>query len=215
MSGSIILQIFLIINVFFIGMLTATGIRHAIAHFKHAEISPENTPKQKTPKLSTASRERILQHAEKRFQSIIDNSSKELSHDLAVTSNSLNKKFEKNMNDLIEKEINEYKIRLNESCQQIQRDVAKNQTDIINYQDNLKRDLKSKHIMLEKSLEELINTKKTNLMNEFDAKLNDAIASFLVETMQHNIDIGAQGDYLISMLKEHKNDILKELEGDI
>jgi hypothetical protein len=39
--------------------------------------------------------------------------------------------------------------------------------------------------------------------------LADAVASFLIETMQHNVDLGAQSTYLTTMLEEHKTELTK------
>jgi len=40
------------------------------------------------------------------------------------------------------------------------------------------------------------------------------VASFLTETLQHNVDLGAQSAYLTAMLEEHKADFAKEVADE-
>ena len=55
---------------------------------------------------------------------------------------------------------------------------------------------------------------KQRLLQQIDTKLADAVASFLMETLQHNVDLGAQSAYLTAMLEEHKTDFAKELSDE-
>jgi len=49
------------------------------------------------------------------------------------------------------------------------------------------------------------------MVAQIDTKLTDAVTSFLNETLQHNVDLGSQTDYIIGMLEEHKDTIAKEI----
>jgi hypothetical protein len=42
--------------------------------------------------------------------------------------------------------------------------------------------------------------------------LGDAVASFLIDTLQHEVDLGAQTNYLIKTLDEHKDELKKEVD---
>jgi hypothetical protein len=48
-----------------------------------------------------------------------------------------------------------------------------------------------------------------------DTKLADAVTSFLMETLQHNVDLGAQSAYLTAMLDEHKDELVKGVKHEI
>jgi phenylpyruvate tautomerase PptA (4-oxalocrotonate tautomerase family) len=56
--------------------------------------------------------------------------------------------------------------------------------------------------------EELANEKQ-RLAQLLDTKLADAVASFLVETLGKEVDLGAQAAYLTSMLEAHKDELIK------
>ena len=51
------------------------------------------------------------------------------------------------------------------------------------------------------------------IIGQLDTKIADGIASFLVETLQHNVDLGAQTAYLTAQLEEHKADLIREIAG--
>ena len=57
-----------------------------------------------------------------------------------------------------------------------------------------------------------ITAEKEVLIKLANAKLADAVASFLIETLGHNVDLGAQSAYLTEMLEEHKDEILKGIQ---
>jgi F0F1-type ATP synthase membrane subunit b/b' len=66
---------------------------------------------------------------------------------------------------------------------------------------------------LKAKMEQEIAAEKQRLVRQIDAKLADAVGSFLLETLRHNVDLGSQKDYLVAMLEEHKADFIKEV-GD-
>lgn len=52
-----------------------------------------------------------------------------------------------------------------------------------------------------------IEAKKEFLIKQIDTKLTDAVTSLLIESLGNNIDLGAQGPYLTSLLEAHKDEI--------
>ena len=63
--------------------------------------------------------------------------------------------------------------------------------------------------------EQLRAAEKQQLIAQIDTKLADAVTSFLVETLGHNVDLGAQSDYLISVLDEHKAEFTKRVTDEV
>ena len=58
---------------------------------------------------------------------------------------------------------------------------------------------------------EAILAEKKQIMARIDTKLSDSVASFLLETLGHEVDLGAQQTYLTKMLEEHKDDFKRSL----
>jgi hypothetical protein len=53
-----------------------------------------------------------------------------------------------------------------------------------------------------------------NLVKQLATEMADAVGSFLQEALQHNIDLGEQSAYLVSVLEEHKADFIKEVADE-
>ena len=87
---------------------------------------------------------------------------------------------------------------------QAQAGVAQHQTDLSNRYTETQAELHEK-------LKADVAAEREKLLAQIDSKLSDAVVSFLMETMQHNVDLGAQTNYIISVLEEHKDEIVREI----
>lgn len=65
---------------------------------------------------------------------------------------------------------------------------------------------------------ELINQLQTEVQQErerrlatFNERINDVVASYLAETLGNQVDLGAQTDYILQSLEQHKNDIKRDV----
>ncbi len=65
----------------------------------------------------------------------------------------------------------------------------------------------------QRQLKEILDDKQ-RLTQQIDTRLGDAVASFLLETLGHNVDLGAQTAYLTSLLEEHKADFQREVTDE-
>lgn len=198
------LQILLVINVFFIGVLTATAIRHAYAHFKPHEHDAERKHQaQQNGHLPPALREKLLEEAQANFHLVLRRSSKELENDLEATTAKIHQAIEKEGVEAVSQQLQLYRDKLASLQKQTEENIANIGKDLSSHQDDLK-----------KKLSEEIESEKKRLIQQIDTKLADAVGSFLTETLQHNIDLGAQSDYLKTMLEEHKAEIAKEVADE-
>lgn len=191
---STFLQIFLLVNVFLMGALAAVAIRHAYAHFRPETHDLHKAhPNPNSVRLPGELRAQIIANAQADFQKILSKTSEELQHDLTTTGSELNKQLEKIGNDVIANEMKHYSSELEELRNKAEDAIGVAQTDIVTQQAKLRANLEA-DIAAEKEL----------LLKQIDTKLSDAVASFLTETLQHNVDLGAQTEYLMSILEEHK-----------
>lgn len=202
MTGITFLQIFLLINVFIIGALSATAIRHAWAHFRPRPIKPEK-PAPQPVHLPPEVKERLLEKAQEDFKAILDKSANELQADLQSTASDLNKQLEKLGETVVTSETQRYQTMLEALRVQAETIITTAQTDIKDHQ----TDLKAK-------LTDNINAEKEQLIAQLDTKLADAVSSFLTETLQHNVDLGAQVPYMLSTLEEHKAELIKGINDE-
>ena len=200
MSG---LQIILLINMLLIGVLSAVAVRHAYAHFNPNEHDGERHKPKQDMHLPPAVRQKLLEEAQADFHLMLRRSVKELEKDLHDTTEKIHKTLEKEGNETITQQIKHYRDRLDELQQQTEENISAIGKDLSGHQNTLKA-----------KLSEEVEAEKKRLIQQIDTNLADAIGSFLTETLQHNIDLGAQSEYLKKMLEEHKEEIAKEVANE-
>lgn len=198
------LQIFLFANIFIIGALTALALQYAYAHFRPHQHKDEK-PRAATQSvhLPPAMREHLLEQSKINFQAVLNRSANELGHDLQATTAQLNKELEKLGDQIIKDETQRYHANLDQLRTAAEKTISGAQEEIAGHQ----TDLKAK-------LAEEMAAEKQRLIQQIDTKLADAVMSFLMETLQHNVDLGAQSAYLTSMLEEHKAELTKGISDE-
>lgn len=208
------LQSVLVINAFLIGAATVIAIRHALAHFRpHAHDADKNHAPQQAVKLPPAVKEELLQKAQANFQKILDNAASQLQLDLSKTTAQLNKQLETLGGEIVSDEMKRYRASLEELQKNTEVSIASTKDSLNQHQEDLKTAMAEHQKELLARMNEEIAAEKEQLLTQIDSKLADAAASFLIETMQHDVDLGAQVPYLTKMIEEHKDDFKKEV-GD-
>jgi uncharacterized membrane protein len=206
----------LLLNVFLIGVVATIGIRHARAHInpdKHASQEKQHTPSY-GGHLPDAVWDDLIETAQARFQIVLDRSAADLQSELKSTTEQLNYTLERRSTDVVNVEMHRYKTLLEDLRNQTQNVVTDAEEDIKRYQDELKASLSEQKQAMEKRLAIDYDLEKQRLIQRIDTKLADSVAAFLTETLQHNVDLGSQSAYLISMLEEHKEELKKEVSDD-
>lgn len=207
-----LLQAFLLINVFFIGVLATVAMQHAIAHFRpRSKIEKRAEP---VAGLSPAMRKQILEAAQADFQAVLEKSAVELQRELHGTAVSLNQRIAKTGAEVVNYEMERYRAQLADLRKQAETAIGGAQAEITTHQADLKAKLTEKQAKLEAKLAEDMAAEKQRLIRQMDTKLADAVVSFLTETLQHEVDLGAQSRYLISQLEEHKAELSKGMADE-
>lgn len=203
MDSALLLQIFLFVNVFVMGAVAAGAIRHAYLHFHPAKHEVEKHPAPQGGHLPSAVREQLLKAAQANFEAVLERSGAELDHDLKATTATLNKQLEKLGSEIVTTETERFHTILQDLRAQAETIVSNAQTEISGHQTEIKA-----------KLTESMDAEKQRLITQIDTKLADAVASFLTETLQHNVDLGAQSAYLTSLLEEHKDELIKGIKDE-
>lgn len=211
-----ILQWVLIVSVFLIGVLLTIAVDHAIEHFrgKKAEAKKPATPSPAGINIPAAMREQLIEKAQSNFQKVLDNSATVLQRDLGTISEKLNRQLEKLGSDIVNSESERYRKTIDSLRKQAETTITEAQSETSNHQADIKTRLTEKQAELEADLSAKIAAEQELIIKQIDTKLSDAVISFLTETLQHNVDLGAQSDYLIAMLEEHKDEIKKGIADE-
>lgn len=205
------LQVFLIVNVFAIGALTVLAWQHFHNHIRtKPEPEPEPVPLIQVPE---AMKNRVLHESEAAFKTALEHSSVALHQELKNTGDRLSQLLGKLGNEVVGNEVERYRINLVELRKQAENATAAAQAEIAGHQAQLKAEMEKYQTQMRTTLEQQMTEEKQRMLQQLDTRLGDAVASFLTETLQHNVDLGAQTAYLTAMLDEHKDELIKEL-GD-
>lgn len=202
---------FILLNVLIIGALLIIGARAYAAHVR--EKNAPETPASGKPavQLSPAMREQLLKRAEKQFQSQIDRIALELQQSLKITAVELDGKLKNMGTEILEDEMKRYRAGLDELRAAADTKLNAAQSAVERHHEELDTLYAQRKSELEAKLSQEIAAEKTRLQQLIDTRLNDAVASFLLETMGHNVDLGAQAPFLTALLEEHKETLKKEL----
>lgn len=204
MTAITLLQAFLIVDVFFAGVVASIAVRHAYAHFRPAPPEPQ---KPHLPvandHLPAAVKERMFQTSQAHFQAVLDHSAAKLQGDLQATAEQINNNVSHLAREIVGNELENYRKELAQLRKQAETDLNGISKEVAEHQAELKA-----------KLAEEMKAEKQWLVQQIDTKLADAVGSFLVDTLQHNVDLGAQAAYLTAVLEEHKADFIKEVADE-
>ncbi len=210
--SSTFLQLFLLFDAFVIGAVAAVATWHAYAHFRPHKAEPEKLHTQpQGAHLPPAVRDHLLEAAQTNFQTVLDRSAAELQHDLGTTAAQLNKLLEKIGTDIVGTEMERYHTEIDKLRAKAEAAIGGAQTEVAAHQAEIKAKLDEQMMVERQRLVDGLAAEKQQLTQQIDTKLADAVASFLLETLQHNVDLGAQSTYLTAMLEEHKADFTREV----
>ena len=104
-----------------------------------------------------------------------------------------------------------FEAELNQQQAQLKSSVIVRQSKLTEIQTAFDEELNARRQVMEQRLAEELRGKRQALARTIETKLSDTVMSFVLESLQHNADLGAQGPYLTSVLEEHKAELRKEL----
>jgi hypothetical protein len=200
------LEIFLSANAFLLGVVLTLAVQYFLAHKHSQKTAAKGSSAAPIP---PAVRERIAKQAEANFQGIVNRSALQLQHDLGATGTQLNKLLEKFGSDI--------RANTQGALSGAQDQISEQQTAILKSlatrQAELDARMSQRQTELEAELEQSFATQKDDLTKRLNEKLNDAVLAFLLETLGHEVDLGAQADYLVATLEANKAELIATTAG--
>lgn len=167
-------------------------------------------------------KQHLIAESHEHFSASLEKTTGQLEHDLQAVTDKLAVHLDKLGSTVINTEMERYSKQLERLRHQAETAISGAQAGIDKHQANLQAELETQRKKLEahmneeiaaekKRMAEQLKVEQQKVIDQIDAKLGDAVASFLTETLQHNVDLGAQNNYLIAMLEEHKDDFKREV----
>lgn len=140
-------------------------------------------------KLTRQQLAKVASEAGARFKESLDNAVDGLSVRISdLTNNSLLGEFEK------------YQVSLQALRDQSIQEFSK-----------LQAELDTRRTQLTEHLDKIIQAEGEKRLGSLDARMNDVISSYLIESLGNQVDLGAQSAYIFDMLHEHKDEIKRDI----
>ena len=205
-GGNIYLQLFLLLNVFVIGIVVAIAILHARAHYAK-EPTPTKQPKREQPLLPLETRQRIINEAEEDYHKVLPRSALELQRNLETTTSRLNDQLDKMGAHIVDDEMQRYRTGLDELRRETQRAVGSASSEIEKHQDELRQKLIERQAQVEAKLAEQqaeLEAKLAARTTELDAAFKQRQAEYAQKQADLEAELEKRQLELSSTLKERE-----------
>ncbi|MES2875979.1 MAG: hypothetical protein V4678_00755 [Patescibacteria group bacterium] len=213
-----ILESFLLANAFILGVLVTLATQYGLAHRRSKKIVAKAIDR--SAPVPVAVRERIAKQAETNFQGIVNRSALQLQHDLGITGTQLNKLLEKFGSEVLDDEMRMFRDNVADirastqgTLGTAQEQIAEQQKNILDSlakrQTELDARLSQRQAELEAELDQSFAAQKEALVKQLNETMNDAVLAFLLETLGHEVDLGAQAGYLVATLEANKAELVQ------
>ncbi len=120
--------------------------------------------------------------------------------DLKATSGRLGEQVSRLTTTVIEEELSAYQKTLDE--------VRATATTAM---EQIRAAVEQQRVELHQHMEADLAAERQRLVEQFNAKLGDVVASYIAESLGGGVDLGAQMQFIVSSLEAHKDDIKKDL----
>lgn len=75
----------------------------------------------------------------------------------------------------------------------------------------IQADLQTQRTALAEQLKAEVAAERERRLATFNNRINDVISSYLAETLGNRVDLGAQTEYILDSLEQHKNDLKRDI----
>jgi hypothetical protein len=137
------------------------------------------------------------------YENQITNASRSFGEDLKATSAKLSDQVVRLSGNVIEEELSAYQKTL-EEVRKVATVTMQQIHDAVDGQ----------RVELRLNMEQEVAEERLRLVQQFDTRLGDIVASYVAESLGVGVDLGAQLHYITQTLEDNKAAIRKELLGD-
>lgn len=220
------MQLFLIVNTFILGAITALIIERIWRHYHPHEFNVDPSNPHGEVHLPMAVKERLLKVAEADYEEVLNKSVSDFKGDLRQTTSRITDSLTQFSGDILGEEMDRYKNTLVDLRAKAEATRSQAQTDVERHQTEIEALIAERQKLLEKKLIDRYEALESQAAKEadelkqayiarIDNKLADSVTSFLAITLQYNADLGAQEQYLLAELEKHKNELIQDVHDAI
>lgn len=103
---------------------------------------------------------------------------------------------------------------INNELEQYRSTLSDARTSAANVSQEVEKQLREAQETIHQDAQAAMQEEKQQLVQHLDDKLSDVITQYLVEALGEHVDLGAQKQYILSQLEDHKEDIKKDINDE-
>ena len=218
LGGSLTLTVFLLINMFVLGIVVALAYSHARAHFR-----PETDAKKKVtlPMLPHDMRQRILEEAEGDYEKVLRKSAISFEKDLDSTTAHLTRQLNEISGHIMDDEMARYKASLANLHDETEKKLGTSSAEIDSHQEELRAKLAERQSAMDQQLAEHqheLETKLAERTTELEREFRELQTEYAKKQAALEADISEQETKLSASLRERETQIAEHqaaLEQDL
>lgn len=182
----------------FVVLIWAMGIEKKLRHRPIPKVYEVNISAEKVfSEIDISDVEKI---AKQELEKIVTESAKQMKTMVDASVQGLGTKISDSVDLSLRQELQEYQVSLQGLREQTIDEFSK-----------LQQELDSRKTQLIEQLDKKVVEEYKRRLAVFDERLNDIVASYVVESLGTNVDLGAQMTYIVNALDQHKDDIKRDV----
>lgn len=138
--------------------------------------------------------------AREQLKKSAEEAARKLQESVAENTDDIAGRLKETADEALQAELEKYRINLEEL-----------HTSSINQFSEVQKEVDNKRVELLKELDADIAKERERRMDKFNERINDVVANYLAESLGNQVDLGAQGRYILRSLQEHKDEIKKDV----
>lgn len=198
------LQLILIISIIVMALINAVSLIWA-SYLDH-RLRQRPTPKnydihlEGTKVFSEIDIAEAQQHAKAVLQKAIEASAGQVQEAVAKSVGEISNNISDIAQTGFSQEFEKYQISLSELQNQTVEQIG-----------SLQKDIDARRQELLGQVETVVAQEREKRMAHFNERINDVVAGYLAESLGNQVDLGAQGPYIMQSLEQHKEDIKRDV----
>lgn len=146
--------------------------------------------------------EDIQEQAHKQLEGIAEQAASRLQQSLNNTVDGISARLSDMIETSLSQEFEKYQVSLEALREQSIEEFSK-----------LQKELDTRRNQFSEQLDKKVVEEFKKRMELFDGRLNDVVSAYMIESLGDQVDLGAQTNYIISSLENHKAELKKDILG--
>lgn len=142
----------------------------------------------------------VENQAKAQLQKSAEQAARQLQESVTQNTEDISGRLRETADEALQAELEKYRINLEEL-----------HSSSIDQFSQVQKEIDNKRVELLKELDNDIAKERERRMDKFNERINDVVATYLAESLGSQVDLGAQGRYILQSLQKNKEEIKKDV----